>query len=178
MLGRLFRRMDGCARHHGLERVDVIGDAYIACCNFTKQHEDDHAVRCATFAVAVMRAAQSTLIYEADPALGHVKLRIGMHVGPVAGKMLVYPLPCLRLVCGSLTTARGQGCKYTIFGDAVNMASRMESTSLATRIQCTDEMAVLLCNPDSPFHVHERAGRIDVKGKVCPFVFGLAADWR
>jgi class 3 adenylate cyclase len=96
MLGRLFRRMDGCARFHGLERVDVIGDAYIACCNFTEPHEDDHAVRCATFAVAVMRAAQSTLVDEEDPALGHVKLRIGLHVGPVAGKMLVRLLLCLR----------------------------------------------------------------------------------
>ena len=46
MLDRLFRRMDSLGREYGMEKIDVIGDAYIVACNFMELHEDDHALRC------------------------------------------------------------------------------------------------------------------------------------
>ena len=45
MLDRLFRRMDSLGREYGMEKIDVIGDAYIVACNFMELHEDDHALR-------------------------------------------------------------------------------------------------------------------------------------
>ena len=72
MLDRLFRRMDSLGREYGMEKIDVIGDAYIVACNFMKLHEDDHALRCAMFATATMRIAEATLIDEDDPSRGRV----------------------------------------------------------------------------------------------------------
>ena len=51
-----------------------------------------------------------------------MSLRIGLHIGYVVGSIV--------------------GTKYTVLGDAVNMASRMESTSIENRIQCTGAFAL------------------------------------
>ena len=72
MLDRLFRRMDSLGREYCMEKIDVIGDAYIVACNFMELHEDDHALRCAMFATATMRIAEATLIDEDDPSRGRV----------------------------------------------------------------------------------------------------------
>ncbi len=45
--------------------------------------QPDHAARIARFAVAVIRAAAATPVDTADPAHGHVRLRVGLHCGPV-----------------------------------------------------------------------------------------------
>jgi class 3 adenylate cyclase len=37
MLGRLFARMDALAAEHGVQKVDVIGDAYLAATNFLEE---------------------------------------------------------------------------------------------------------------------------------------------
>ena len=89
MLKRLFGALDELACQHGIEKVDMIGDAYIATCNFIESHgtsvaclltaygntdeprlaETDHALRVARFAVAAMAAGRATLI---DVDVSHI----------------------------------------------------------------------------------------------------------
>ena len=47
MLNNLFKRLDRLAYLHGVQKVDVGGDAYIAATNFTEDQPDDHAARLA-----------------------------------------------------------------------------------------------------------------------------------
>jgi class 3 adenylate cyclase len=155
MMVRLHGGFDLIARKHGIDRIDVVGDAYIATCNLVSacdQGDPPHAVRMAHFALDAMRAARETRVDDEDPARGYVNLRIGLHIGYVVGSIV--------------------GTKYTVLGDAVNMASRMESTSLANRIQCTGTFAerVQWLDVDTIL-VCRRAGGADVHGK------GLVDTW-
>ena len=128
LLNRLFRKFDDLAYLHGVQKIDVVGDAYIAATNFMEEQSADHAARLARFAIDAMKAARGTLIDEEHPDLfGSVPIRVGMHCGPVAGSVI-----------GS------QNLKYTLIGDTVNIASRMESTSAAGRIQCSERIAALI----------------------------------
>ena len=78
-------------------------------------------------------------------ALQDFKLRIGIAVGPV--------------IAGIVGAVKPQ---YDIWGDTVNVASRMESTGITGRIQVTEEVAKML--KDSGIKVECR-GPIMVKGK-------------
>jgi class 3 adenylate cyclase len=128
LLNRLFRKFDDLSYLHGVQKIDVVGDAYIAATNFMEDQAADHAARLARFAIDAMKAARETCIDEEHPDLfGCIPIRIGMHCGPVAGSVI-----------GS------QNLKYTLIGDTVNIASRMESTSTAGRIQCSQRVAALL----------------------------------
>jgi class 3 adenylate cyclase len=150
MLTRLFDALDALAAEHGVQKVDVIGDAYLAAANLFEDQAGDHAARAARFAVAAVAAARAIPIDADDPAGGpRVELRAGMHCGPAAAVLL-----------GSWG-----GLKFTLVGDTVNVASRMESTSAAGRVQCSEAAAGLVGRQAPGLGVEARAGGVDVKGK-------------
>ena len=128
LLERLFGALDSLAAQHGVERIDTIDGCYIAAANFSAHQPADHAVRLARFALAALAAAASTPIDTARPELGAAGLLAGMHCGAV---------------CGRVVGAHG-GCKHTLHGDAVNMASRMESHGVAGAVHCSAAAAALI----------------------------------
>ena len=101
----------------------------------------------ARFALAAVGAAGETLVDEADPSCGPVRLRVGLHSGP-----------CMACVVGRRSP------KYTLLGDTVNTASRMESTSAPGRIQCSARTAEAIRAQDPAIRL-ERRGVVEVKGK-------------
>lgn len=107
----------------------------------------------ARFAIDAVKAAGETLIDKDDPRKGYVQIRVGFHSGPVVAD-----------VVGSRSP------KYSLFGDTVNTASRMESNSIPGRIQCSDRTGDLIKRqgPDIPLAAR---GMISVKGKGEMFTY-------
>lgn len=112
--------------------------------NVRSENVSSNVVTLVRFATALMEAIQRIN----RDALQDFKLRIGIAVGPV--------------IAGIVGAMKPQ---YDIWGDTVNVASRMESTGVIGRIQVTEEVArILQSEPSSRFEVECR-GPIMVKGK-------------
>ena len=115
-LDRLMRSFDHACREYGVEKIKSIGDAYMAAGGLQGDLEGG-AVAVGHFALGMLQQAQSL-----PPLGGHkLRLRIGIHTGPaIAG------------VIG------GTRISYDLWGDAVNVASRMESQGVPGRIHVSD----------------------------------------
>jgi guanylate cyclase len=139
LLDRLFSHFDGLAEGYGLEKIKTIGDAYMVASGIPTPR-DDHATALAGLALD-MEAAVAP-----GGAMGDLgmQLRIGINSGPV--------------VAGVIGRRK---FLYDLWGDAVNIASRMESHGTAGRIQISRETSELL---QDDFYLVPR-GKLDVKGK-------------
>ncbi|ORW75271.1 adenylate/guanylate cyclase domain-containing protein [Mycobacterium saskatchewanense] len=144
-LDRLYGAFDELADKYGLEKIKVSGDSYMVVSGVPRPRPD-HAQALADFALDMTKVVAGL----EDPHGQPVPLRVGMATGPV--------------VAGVVGSRR---FFYDVWGDAVNVASRMESTDSVGRIQVPETMRERLRNE---FLLQER-GLIEVKGK------GLMRTW-
>jgi adenylate cyclase len=138
-LNRLYSDFDALVDRHGLEKIKVSGDSYMVVSGVPRPRPD-HVQALAHFALDLVDVAAGLQ----DPHGLSVPLRVGMACGPV--------------VAGVVGSRR---FFYDVWGDAVNVASRMESTDSAGRIQVPEDIYERLRDE---FVLQER-GRIEVKGK-------------
>jgi class 3 adenylate cyclase len=139
VLNEVFTVFDGLVDRYDLEKVKTIGDAYMVVGGMTDR-SDDHTMRVTAMALDL---ADSVARIEAAARLG-ITFRIGIHCGAV--------------VAGVIGTKR---FIYDVWGDTVNLASRMESHGVPGRVQVTQAVAERL---RGAYSLEER-GLIDVKGK-------------
>jgi class 3 adenylate cyclase len=150
LLNEVFSVFDGMVDASGLEKVKTIGDAYMIVGGmpiWRADHLDDLARLALGIADAVSRN-------EAATRLG-VQFRIGMHTGPV--------------VAGVIGTRK---FIYDVWGDTVNVASRMEQTGVPGRIQVTGAVEHRLRDR---FRMESR-GELDIKGKGLMETFFLVDE--
>jgi adenylate cyclase len=138
-LDRLYTDMDGLVDRHGLEKIKTSGDSYMVVSG-VPEPRDDHMEALACLALD-MAAAVADLT---DPQGREVPLRIGLAAGPV--------------VAGVVGARK---FFYDVWGDAVNVAARMETTDVEGRIQVPHDVYERL---NHAFLLEER-GDVDVKGK-------------
>ncbi|HYM71473.1 MAG TPA: adenylate/guanylate cyclase domain-containing protein [Stellaceae bacterium] len=113
MLNEMMRRFDALADKHGVEKIKTIGDAYMAVSGIPHP-TDDHADRLARMGLEMFAAKD-----EVAAQLGvTIRMRIGIASGPV--------------MAGIIGTHK---FSYDVWGDAVNLAARLESSGEADRIQ-------------------------------------------
>lgn len=144
-LDRLYGAFDALVDKHGLEKIKVSGDSYMVVSGVPRSRPD-HSRALADFALDMANVAVALR----DPHGQPIPLRVGMACGPV--------------VAGVVGSRR---FFYDVWGDAVNVASRMESTDSVGRIQVPEAMYERL---KDEFVLQER-GSIEVKGK------GLMRTW-
>ena len=139
VLNEVFTAFDELVDRYDLEKVKTIGDAYMVAGGLTDD-SIDHTTRVADMALALTAAVDRI---DAAVRLG-VRFRIGIHCGPVVAGVI-----------GSKKFI------YDIWGDAVNLASRMESLGAPGRIQVTHAVKERL----EGRYLLEPRGLIEVKGK-------------
>ena len=139
VLDDLFTSFDRLAERLGLEKIKTIGDAYMAVRGLPEPRPD-HAQAVAEMALAL----REEVVRHLDPAGRPLTLRIGIDSGPV--------------VAGVIGRRK---FSYDLWGDTVNVASRMESTGTAGCIQVTDRAYRQLRGRDR----FERRGPVQVKGE-------------
>ncbi|OBK12711.1 adenylate/guanylate cyclase domain-containing protein [Mycobacterium asiaticum] len=144
-LDRLYGAFDELVDKHDLEKIKVTGDCYMVVSGVPRPRPD-HVRALADFALEMADVAATLK----DPHGRAVPLRVGLATGPV--------------VAGVVGSRR---FFYDVWGDAVNVASRMESTDSVGQIQVPDDVYERL---KEDFVLRER-GHIDVKGK------GLMRTW-
>ena len=145
LLNGLFSRFDDIAHELGVEKIKTIGDAYMAVCGLPNP-QADHSVRMMEMARRMLAATQDY----GRPAGMEMDLRIGINSGPV--------------VAGVIGVSK---FIYDLWGDTVNIASRMESHGIPGTVQVP--RAVYEQLKDS-YRFRER-GPVEVKGK------GLIETW-
>ncbi|XP_021512798.1 guanylate cyclase 2G-like [Meriones unguiculatus] len=144
LLNDLYSLFDHTIQTHDVYKVETIGDAYMVASGLPVRNGTQHAAEIATMALHLLSATTHFQI-------GHMpeerlKLRIGLHTGPVVAGVVGITMP-----------------RYCLFGDTVNMASRMESSSLPLRIHVSQSTAGALVAAGG-YHLQKR-GTISVKGK-------------
>ena len=116
-LNKIFTHFDTLAEKYGLEKIKTIGDSYMAASGLT-EFKNEHAKHMADFALAI---AGSIHEFSLD-GRSICDIRIGIHIGPV--------------IAGVIGSKK---FSYDIWGDAVNTASRMESSGEAGKIQISEK---------------------------------------
>jgi adenylate cyclase len=147
LLNRLFTSFDELVDRYDVEKIKTIGDCYMVAAGVPRRRPD-HAHALAGLALEMRECAKNCLSDGADHDL---HLRIGISSGPV--------------VAGVIGRRR---FLYDLWGDTVNMASRMESHGAPDTIQITRATFELLRDD----FVIEPIGLVDVKGK------GAVETWR
>ena len=138
-LDRLYTDLDALVDRHGLEKVKTSGDSYMVVSG-VPEPRDDHIEALACLALDMAEAVAGLK----DPQGREVPLRIGLAAGPV--------------VAGVVGARK---FFYDVWGDAVNVAARMETTDVEGRIQVPHDVYERL---NHAFLLEER-GEVDIKGK-------------
>ncbi|MCV3210906.1 HAMP domain-containing protein [Mesorhizobium sp. YC-39] len=139
LLNGLFTRFDVAANDLGIEKIKTVGDAYMAVCGLPVPVAN-HAERMVRMAIRMVHITR-------EHAMEHnvsMKLRVGVNSGPV--------------VAGVIGKSK---YIYDLWGDTVNLASRMESGGVPDSVQVTRPVYEQLKNQ----FVFEPRGAIEVKGK-------------
>ncbi|WP_287290411.1 adenylate/guanylate cyclase domain-containing protein [Mesorhizobium sp.] len=138
-LNGLFTRFDTAANDLGIEKIKTVGDAYMAVCGLPVPVAN-HAERMVRMAIRMVHITREHAMEHNVP----MKLRVGVNSGPV--------------VAGVIGKSK---YIYDLWGDTVNLASRMESGSIPDAVQVTRAVYERLKDQ----FVFEPRGAIEVKGK-------------
>lgn len=150
LLEDLYGSFDKIARRRKVFKVETIGDCYVAVTGLPRPQEQ-HAVILVKFARdCILKMSQRTnqLADKLGADTRDLEMRVGLHSGPCTAGVL-----------------RGDKGRFQLFGDTVNVASRMESNGVKGRIHVSQSTADELLAKGKGHWLTPREDKIIAKGK-------------
>lgn len=138
LLNELFFEFDQAAESYAVEKIKTIGDGYMAACGAPIQ-EDKRTTAIAHLALEMVEITKRV----AEKYHFPIAIRVGIHTGS--------------LIAGVIGKSR---YTYDLWGESVNMASRMESSGIPNRVQMSESAFMRL----KDHFVCEARGEVSLKG--------------
>ena len=123
MLLRLYDKIDGMLRFYGIDKIDIVGDAYYA----LSYRPNKHATNGICFGLHAMEIAKCTPILLTDLARGNLSIRVAVHSGPVV-----------------LIALHSAAFKYSLIGDTFKCVTELETTCELNTIHVSETPAALV----------------------------------
>ncbi|XP_030578864.1 retinal guanylyl cyclase 1-like, partial [Archocentrus centrarchus] len=141
LLNDLYTMFDAIIALHDVYKVETIGDAYMVASGVPNRNGNRHAAEVANMSLDILHSIGAFKIKHMPEI--KVKIRIGLHSGPVVAGVVGLKMP-----------------RYCLFGDTVTTASLMESSGLPYRIHISLSTVKVLTSLKVGYHIDTRKAQV------------------
>ncbi|XP_055368849.1 retinal guanylyl cyclase 1-like isoform X2 [Betta splendens] len=141
LLNDLYTMFDAIIATHDVYKVETIGDAYMVASGVPNRNGNRHAAEVANMSLDILHSIAAFKIRHMPEM--KVKIRIGLHSGPVVAGVVGLTMP-----------------RYCLFGDTVTTASLMESSGLPYRIHISLSTVKVLASLKLGYHIDTRKAQV------------------
>lgn len=148
-VGRLFEKFDAITEAHGALLLETIGDCYISTCGL-RRGDKDPALHLVAAGLDMIAATEGLTFQPSVAGSPKITVRVGIAIGPVTATLM-------------------SGGKFTLLGDTVNTASRMEQAAVPGTLLATEAVSKICASTPSLVVSSPILSTIKGKGKISTF---------
>ncbi len=154
MLNEVYDELDELISNFDVYKVETINEKYMVASGIPKENGNRHAAEIARLSLAFVRRIRN--LREESSRFPRISPRIGIHSGNAVAGVIGSKMP-----------------RFCLFGETINLASRMETSGVAGRIQISGTTKTILELTQADAFLIKSRGDVDIKGKGCLETFWL-----